>query len=111
MKQFKVLLYNFNSRQIEFYDVLPYFRMEWRDETKDYRSKLLNDKEAFKKWLLNKSMYRFWARCEYECLIAPWPYREDTLEKELRKIDVHSQIKPNIDIVVDILFEEFSSKK
>ena len=49
----------------------------------------------------------FWARCEWECLIAPWPYREDTLTKELKKIDVHEQLMANIEVLVDILAEEF----
>lgn len=106
MKQFNVITYGFNSGQIEFYDVLPYFRREWREETKKSQ-KELKDKEKFKEWLLRKSMYTFWARCEYECLIGPWPYREDKLIDELRKIDIHAQIKSNVDVVVDILYSEF----
>lgn len=106
MKQFNTILYNFNTRQIEFYDVLPYFRREWKDVDKNIRQELRNKLE-FQKWVLNKSMYMFWARCEYECLIGPWPYREDKLVEELRKIDVHDQIKSNIDIIADILYSEF----
>ena len=106
MKQFNVITYGFNSGQIEFYDVLPYFRRVWSEETKKSQ-KELKDKEKFKEWLLHKSMYMYWARCEYECLIGPWPYREDKLIDELRKIDVHAQIKSNVDVVVDILYSEF----
>ena len=106
MKQFNTILYNFNTRQIEFYDVLPYFRREWKDVDKNTRQEL-RSKLEFQKWILDKSMYMFWSRCEYECLIGPWPYREDKLIEELRKIDVHDQIKSNIDIITDILYSEF----
>ena len=109
MKQFNVITYGFNSGQIEFYDVLPFFRREWNDKMND--KTLFTTKEELKEWILRKSMYMFWSRCEYECLIGPWPYREDKLVEELRKIDVHEQIKANIDVVVDILYDEFYKKR
>ena len=114
MKQFNVLTFNFNSRGVEFYDVMPYFRNEWRDKkNRKVYYKLtgdpvdVTDKKTLKDWVIDKSRYMFWSRCEWECLIAPWPYREDTLTKELKKIDVHEQLMANIEVLVDILAEEF----
>ena len=108
MKQFNTILYNFNKRGVEQYDVLPFFRREWNDKMND--KTLFTTKEELKKWIIRKSMYMFWSRCEYECLIGPWPYREDTLIDDLVKIDVHYQINANIDVITDILAEEFNIK-
>jgi hypothetical protein len=114
MKQFNVLTFDFNGRGVKFYDVMPYFRSEWQDKknrkvyyklTED--PVVVTDKKTLKDWVIDKSRYMFWSRCEWECLIAPWPYREETLIKDLKKIDVHEQLMANIDILVDMLAEEF----
>ena len=78
----------------------------------------------------------FWARCEYEFLIAPWPFgckqMYDDLKiflpvynigdlghdikfcniitRSMEKIDIHEQLMMNIDLIVDILKEEFKIK-
>lgn len=107
--KFNVVLYDFNKRDVEFYDVMPYFRNEWKTEKKHttWSGDLVNNIEALKKWIEEKSRYMFWSRCEYECLIGPWPYREDTLINDLKKIDIHDQLMANIDILVDICAKEF----
>lgn len=111
MKKFNVLFYNFNSRKIESYDVLPYFRNEWkRCKKKDYDDNEIKTVTQLKKWIISKSQYQYWGRCEYEFLIAPWPYREDKLKEELIKIDVHEQLIMNIDLIVNIFKEEFKIK-
>jgi hypothetical protein len=80
----------------------------------------------------------FWARCEWEMLLANWPigsYRlrnemkeflknpvnlddytqclnfENIIIGDMQKIDVHQQIEMNIDIIVDILYKEFKLDK
>lgn len=106
MKTFNVLEYNFNSKKVESYDVIPYFIRRWK--TDKHLKKNVVDKATFKNWVISTSQYQFWSRCEYEFLIAPWPYNKekDTMEK----IDVHYQLMQNIDILIDILIEEFKLK-
>ena len=130
-KKFNVLLRDFNKKTPIPYDVLPYFRREWAERYKDIPVKT---KEGLKKWIKDLSQYQFWSRCEYEFLIAKWPFggwqlTEDMekfiatnpdlkdnktnidmcniITKEMDVIDVHEQIMMNIDIVTDILYDEF----
>ena len=130
-KKFNVLLRDFNKKKPIPYDVLPDFRREWTERYKDIPVKT---KEDLKKWIKDLSQYQFWSRCEYEFLIAKWPFggwqlTEDmekfiatnpdlkdnktnidmcnSITKEMDVIDVHEQIMMNIDIVTDILYDEF----
>ena len=132
MKTFNVLLYKNNK--VEYYDILPYFRSEWKQEN----LKNITDKEDFKQWVIGTSQYQFWARCEYEFLMASWPFGSYKINQDLNKfitsefnindyqqninfynilmqdmykIDIHEQIMMNIDIIVDILWEEFYATK
>ena len=107
-KKFNVLLWDFNSDSLEHYDVLPYFRKEYKEYEKkvnDYYKPIKN-KEDLKRFIKNESMYRFWSRCEYEMICHGWPVRKNDY-----KLDVHEQIMMNIDIIVDLLNEEFKIVK
>ena len=106
-KIFNVLEYDFNTRKISYYDVLPYFRNCWTDKGYNFEKDKVKDRKTLKEWIKRTSRYNFWARCQYEFLTAPWPYREDKLIEDMKKIDVHEQIMMNIDIITDILFNEF----
>lgn len=107
MTKFNVLLYDDNRKQATPYDVVPYFVREWNDTRHEAFGKSnIKTKSDFKAWVMNESQYEFWGRCQFEFLMAPWPYRTDTLEDELYKIDVHEQIMLNIDTLVDILIKE-----
>ena len=46
--------------------------------------------------------YQFWSRCEYEIILIDWP-----CQQKHEKWDVYKQIMMNIDIVTDILYDEF----
>jgi hypothetical protein len=107
-KIFNVLEYDFNSRNISYYDVLPYFRRCWNAKDFNFEKDEVKDRNTLSIWIKRTSHYNFWARCEYEFLMAPWPYREDKLIDDMKKIDVHEQIMMNIDIITDILFDEFN---
>lgn len=143
MISFNVLEFDFNSKKINRYDVLPYFRRCWKDKVyKDSVNKIKTscDKKELKKWIIDRSMYMFWARCQYEFLIAPWPFGsykmkndlqnfldnnpkidlndnnklnsiENIIIQDMKKIDVHEQIMMNIDIITDILYNEFKLNK
>ena len=133
MTQFNVLEYNFNSREIKSYDILPYFRARWKEG--HFGKEEIIDKLTFKAWVERVSKYQFWSRCEYEFLMGAWPFgsykmNEDVMEylnnhpdfniknyndnvdfiniiiRDMYKIDVHEQIMMNIDIITDILAVE-----
>jgi hypothetical protein len=140
-KKFNVLLWNVNSNKIEHYDILPFFREEWKDRPYNwginFEKEPITTKEQLEKWIKRLSQYQFCGRCEYEFLVGSWPFgKHKTTEKiidffseekdlnnlneninfyniitsEMVKIDAHEQIIMNIDIITDILFEEFFKK-
>ena len=143
LKKFKVL--TFSNGKIREYDILPYFRDSWKEKyNKEEKEKIkaakskARRKELFKQWVRGRSLYMFWARCEWEMLIGSWPYgsknineqmkwfmsEERDLDKyndslildniitsDMQKIDVHRQIEMNIDIIVDILYNELKLDK
>jgi hypothetical protein len=131
---FNVIEYDWINRKINHYDVLPYFRNVWKNKTFNLSKKDVVDKETLKEWIIKASHYTFWARCEYECLIGPWPFGSKVMNEKLKelltadfnfddykqnidlcnvittdmqKIDIHEQIMMNIDIIVEILSKEF----
>ena len=140
-KEVKVLLMDFNRKKYEAYDVLPYFRNIWRGHRfnwdKDYNKIPVKTKEQLKEWIIDWARYQFWARCEYEFLMASWPFGSHSMTEEMKeflktnpdidnydddlrfcniiirdmvKIDVYEQLMMNIDILVDILNDEFLMK-
>lgn len=137
-KCFNVLEYNINSHTKKEYDVLPYFRDSWKNKRFSKEKENVKDKKTLKEWIKSCSQYNFWSRCEYEFLMAPWPMGRYKTNQELKellatgfdvtnyeqnikfyniimrdmyKIDVHEQIMMNIDIITDILFDEFAIEK
>lgn len=140
-KEFKVLLMDFNRKEYEAYDVLPYFRNVWRshrfNRDKDYNKIPVKTKEQLKEWIIGWGRYQFWSRCEYEFLMGNWPFGSRKLTEDMKEflktnpdidnydenlkflniiirdmvqIDVYEQLMMNIDIVVDILYDEFFMK-
>lgn len=135
---FNVLNYNGFNNQIEHYDVLPYFRNEWNQKGYAFDKVKVHNKETLKEWILRASRYMYWARCQYEFLMASWPFGtknmydnvkeffktpkdlddystridfDNIIIRDMCKIDIHEQIMMNIDIITDILAEEFKIDK
>lgn len=117
MKQsFNVLVWDFNSDNIIYYDVMPYFRNCYKERVKHFKQfkksknfdpdnefiKVPETLEDFKKFIKQESMHQYWARCEYEMICHGWP-----VKKNAHKLDVHEQIMMNIDVVTNILYNEF----
>lgn len=102
-KSFYVLNWDFNSDDLEQYDILPYFRECYKKLNKDKRPKTVNEWKDFVK---NKGMYQFWSRCQYEIIVTGWPQQKNEV-----KVDVWMQIEMNIDVIVSILMEEFGQNK
>lgn len=130
--KFNVLLYNFSTHKVEHYDVIPYFIDSWNNNR--FNKDKVKSKGDLKTWIKRASQYQFWARCQYESLLAAWPFGSkkmiDDIKKlidsgvdisdyhynidlmniitqDMVKIDIHDQIMMNIDVVTDLLSKEF----
>lgn len=103
--QFFVLMFEWNSRKITHVDILPYFRREW--EGKGFESQKVKTVSDLEEWITRVARYYFWAKCEWEVMIGPWP----TLRSELQKVDVFFQIKENVPVIARLLAEEFGIKE
>lgn len=137
MEEFNVIEYNFNTKKVQAYNVIPYFVDTWNNKKHNFNKKDVNNKEDLKEWVIRTSSYMFRARCQYECLIAPWPFGSKSTNDKLKefltkefniddysqnidfyniitddmeKIDVHQQIMMNIDVIVEILSNKFLNK-
>ena len=71
---FNVLWLNFSTKKVEYYDVLPYFRDCWNNKCYKDEIKAIKSFDQLKEWIIGKSRYMYWARCQYEFLIASWPF-------------------------------------
>lgn len=135
--KFNVLMYKMGK--IEQYDILPYLRSCWVDKKKYARERRdkVKSKSDLKEWVLSRASYMFRARCEYEFLMASWPfgnkqmyddlkpfipgwtigdYSQDVnfcniVTRSMKKIDIYDQIVMNIDVIVNILYVEFKIDK
>lgn len=93
--KYNVINFDFNHRIFEEYDIFPYLARCYNQ---------LDDKpnsfEEFKQFIINKSRYQWWARCEYEIILLDWPVQET---KE--KWDIHKQVMMNIDVITKLFME------
>ncbi len=96
MKEFNVIWWDFNKKEPEEYDIIPYL-VDCYNEAKNKPKTF----EEFKEFIKSNSMYQWWARCEYEIIIKRWPPN-----KEAKKWDIYRQILMNIDVITEILIKE-----
>ena len=89
---FNVLHLNFNKNEVEPYDILPYFRDCWKAKCyKEEVNKIKETKsknkriELLKNFIQDRSLYMFWARCEWEFLVAHWPFGSKQMYEEIKK--------------------------
>ena len=102
MEHFYVLRWNQTKDDIEHYDILPYFLDKFNELVKKKRVKRNSvDMEWLKDFIDREAKYTFWSRCEYEIVVAGWPRW-----KNERKIDIYWQIKPNIDVIAELLYRK-----
>lgn len=119
MKEFNVIGYNFNSKEFVPYNIIPYLVSQYKmkkDKPKTF--------DEFKEFIKKESMYQWWARCEYEIVLGPWPYitspsergkEENNVEAwkehwkkhldECQKIDVYYQVMMNLDIITALVID------
>lgn len=98
---FKVVVDNVNTKQFEFYDVMPYF-IRCYEETKD----MPKTYEEFKSFIERWSRYMYWSRCQYELVLKPWVGHDNE-----QKVDVHWQLMHNLDLVTSILMLNLGFKE
>ena len=102
IKEFNVIIYNPSSSKFEKYNVIPYFINCYKAQKKNKPITY----EEMKTFVASRSMYQFWARCQYEIILSDWP-----CEKEKYKLDVHEQIMNNIDLITAIVINNLPKKK
>lgn len=95
MKNFNVIVYDFNKRDFIPYDVMPYLVRCYNKASNKPKTF-----EGFKKFIEGESKYQWWSRCEYEIILESWP---NTNVNE--KWDVHRQVMMNIDIITSVLMD------
>ena len=106
IEPYYVLNWDDNKHTVENYNIMPYLIDEWKALKPKQRRETLMDFDKVKDFILKKSMYQFWARCQYEIIISDWPclkYKE--------KIDIYRQIEMNIDIIVNHFLNQIHNGK
>lgn len=97
-----VLNENFSTRKIEKYNALAY----WDDNIIKARKKM-KTKAELKEWLKREFMYRYWSKCECEIFVAGL-FTKDP--KDFQKIDIWTQLEPNLDIITDYIITTLKFK-
>ncbi len=100
MNKFNVIIYDFNSKKMVPYDIIPYL-VRCYDESNDKPSTF----EELKDFIIKESKYQWWSRCEYEIILSDWPN-----DKDREKWDVYKQITMNIDIITQIFINTINGK-
>ena len=98
IKPYKVISWDFNHDDIEYYDIMP-FLIDSYKKIKKNKPKTFDE---IKDFIINESRYRFWSRCEYEVIITGWPK-----QKREVKIDIFDQIMKNIDVITTHFMSHF----
>ena len=98
MTQFNVLWWDFNNDYPTPYDVLPYFRREYKSCKKKDRPVT---EEQWKKFIEDRGKYMYLSRAQYEIIVHQWPPTE-----KYKKVDIWQQIEPNVDLIARLLMEE-----
>ena len=81
-KKFNVIIYNINSKEFEYYNIIPYLLSCYKKEKSKPKTF-----DEFKEFIKNESMYQWWSRCEYEIVLSPWPYTSSPSERYDKKGD------------------------
>ncbi len=87
-----VLNYSFNDRKVKPYNVLS----NWDDDIRKARKKMKTRNEL-RDWLDKEFMYHYWCKAECETMMGGFTTNPDKFEK----IDIYTQLKPNLDIITD----------
>lgn len=92
---FYVIIDDVNKQEFVKYDVMKYLIRCYDEVKKDKRPKTFDE---FNEFVISKSRYMYWARCEYEICLVGLVSRTPTT-----KVDVFWQIQNNLDLVTKLL--------
>lgn len=98
--KYNVIHYNINSRKFEPYDIFPYLVNQYNKL--DIKPATF---EEVKEFIRKKSMYMWWARCEYEVILTDWPCKKDE-----EKWDIYKQIEMNLDVITKLFMKYVTDK-
>ena len=104
MKAFNVIWWDFNKKEPEAYDMMPFLLDEYERKPRKYKPKI-TDRAAVTQFVRQYALYQWWGRCQYEIIISNWPTQVLSV-----KWDIHKQIIMNLDIIVDILIENIKER-
>ena len=96
-----ILNYNFNKQRIEDFNI---FRNTYFTKSVE---ELLKEHLTFEEFVIQldrKLMYYFWSKREYEISVGD-AFEEDI--NKYKKIDVYSQVKPNIKILAKYIIDNY----
>ena len=91
-----VFIFDMNTNELKEYNIFKhgnFLKSILKDAEEEYGENL-PDYEKFKERVRRELQYYFWAKCEWELVMSPWPPHEDDKDK---KIDVYEQIMLNFD--------------
>lgn len=113
----------FNTGKIEPVDILEYIFSEFLTERgaiikkkfqiydrNTYKPIPITTKEQLAERIRTILMCRFWAKCEWEMVIVDFPYRDTIKDSRPLKVDVYDQLKPNMDLIVDLVWNYVEPK-
>lgn len=105
--QFFAYYKDFNTGEMRQVDVLEVIFKELLTTKGKVRKQIrvrLSDREQLYHFIKSALMYHYWSKCEWEFVVIDWPYRKDSIEKSRPvKMDVYDQIKPNLNLIVDLV--------
>lgn len=118
--KFNVLYKDFNTGKMEPYDVMEslYGTMFNSNGTLSKKRFHIHDKKTFerkeiktrndlKEFINSHFMYLYSYKCEWEFIAQDWPNTDNGKDV---KVDVYQQLKPNIDLITDIVWEQVKDK-
>lgn len=120
--EFFVMDKDFNDGKMKSYDVLKVvfdhiFTSKGTINTKkffvydkNWNQIPVRTKDLLQKFIEDKFRYYYWAKCEWEFVAIDWPYRDTIKESRPVKIDVYDQLKPNIPVITDIVWNYIEPK-
>lgn len=79
-------------------------------DKKTYKSIPVKEKKQLEEFIDSYFMYMYWSRCEWEFIAIDWPNRDTIDASRPEKIDVYEQLKPNLPVIVNLVWNYVEPK-
>ena len=115
---FYVMVKNFNNGKVEPYDVMPSLyggifnqngklsKSRFFIYDSNWKRKEITTIKDLRKYIDLHFMYCYRGKCEWEFIVSNWP----PCEGSEVKIDAYEQLKPNIDLITSIVWDQIKDK-